>query len=76
MQEDQNLKALVLLKHYLVFLRKNEHSPVAIELYSNTNNTPKHRKKQKKRCLQGAFFVDEERSGGVAAIEQTPQDES
>jgi len=37
-------------------------------------NTPKPRKEQKMWCPvfqgQGAFFADEERRGGVAAIEQ------
>ena len=37
-------------------------------------NTPKHRKEQKMWCPvfqgQGTFFADEERRGGVAAIEQ------
>jgi hypothetical protein len=41
-------------------------------------NAPKHRKEQKKALCgtihKKAFFVDEERRGGVAAIELPPQD--
>ncbi|WP_139262338.1 hypothetical protein [Flavobacterium degerlachei] len=55
------------LSYLLMFLRG--------VLEETAINTPKHRKEQKKWCPflgQGTFFADEERRGGVAAIEQPP----
>jgi hypothetical protein len=58
-------KASFLDKSLLAIFQKNEHSPVAIELFV-MNNTPKHRRKI--WSFYGIFFRGAPR--GVAAIEQ------